>query len=88
MKCLFPVKIFEYIGAGLPVISTPKTDAGHFLEENELGYQFENEEVDAIINRIKLLKKEYHCTKPFYDFSRENQSRKFVQFIRKSMEIE
>ncbi|WP_419168968.1 glycosyltransferase family 4 protein [Halobacteriovorax sp.] len=48
----FPVKVFEYIGAGIPVITTPISEAGTFLEENKLGFQFTNDNVEKIVDKI------------------------------------
>ncbi|MCY4524532.1 MAG: hypothetical protein OXB84_07330, partial [Halobacteriovoraceae bacterium] len=78
----FPVKIFEYIGAGLPVMATPyNTEGGNFLEKHNLGYQFRNEQVDEIIKKILELKRNYTTNQPYYDLTRQNQAKKLVEFI-------
>ena len=82
----FPVKIFEYMGAGLPVISTPQSDIGYLLEENNLGYQFQNMELEEIIEKILYLKAHYRATQPDYKFSRPNQAKVFTQFIDSSIQ--
>ncbi len=48
----FPVKLYEYIGVAIPVIVTPKSEAGHFFHNNSIGFQFGNNDVDAIANKI------------------------------------
>ena len=42
-KVVFPVKIFEYLGAGLPVLVTPISEGGHFVAGHGFGYQFSSE---------------------------------------------
>lgn len=81
----FPVRVLEYMGAGLPVISTPRSDVGNLLEEQDLGYQFENTEVERIVNQILHLKEHYRATQPYYKFSRVTQARIFAQFIEQSL---
>ena len=77
----FPTKIFEYIGAGLPVITTPYTEVGRFLEENNLGYQFRNNELNKIMEMIIQLKSHYTINKPHLDFHRQKQAQKFSSFV-------
>ena len=81
-KISFPVKVFEYMGAGLPVISTPHSEAGSTLEANRLGYQFHNSEVEKIVEKIIFLKHNYEMTTPPLQFSRRGQTKAFVQFVR------
>lgn len=72
----FPVKIFEYIGMEIPVISTPITEAGSLLEENQLGFQFSNNQLDEIVEKILEVKKTSSTSSSFenkYQFSRQIQ---------------
>ena len=87
-RASFPVKIFEYIGAGIPVITTPQSDVGNFLEENNLGYQFQNTELEKIIEKIIHLKDNYKTTQPYHKFSRLTQAKMFVQFVHSSIQGE
>jgi glycosyltransferase involved in cell wall biosynthesis len=48
----FPVKLYEYIGVGLPVIITPISEAGYFFESNQIGYQFDPNQEDLIAAKI------------------------------------
>lgn len=38
----FPVKVFEFIGAGLPAIIIPRSEAGREIEKEGLGWSFDN----------------------------------------------
>lgn len=77
----FPVKIFEYMGACLPIISTPLSEAGRFLEENKLGYQFGNHEINKIVEKIHFIRNNYKAN-PYVDqFSRQLQAQNFVKYI-------
>ena len=81
-KISFPVKIFEYIGAGLPVISTPlHTEAGSFLEKNHLGFQFTNNELDKILEKIIHIKNNYQINKTCVNLTRQAQAKKFSEFV-------
>ena len=52
----FPVKTYEYLGVGIPMICTPKCEAGYFMEEHELGFQYDPHEYESICNKILELK--------------------------------
>lgn len=77
----FPVKIFEYIGTGLPVISTPKSEAGALIEKHHLGFQFENYEIDNIVQKILEIQKSIPQTNPVKIFSRQAQSIKILDIL-------
>lgn len=83
----FPVKIFEYIGSGIPVISTPKSEAGETLERMGYGYQFGNKQINEIIRKIEDLKKDYYSYKPDLIYSRKYQSKKFKDHFDKSVQF-
>ena len=55
-KDAFPVKIWEYLGLGIPSIVTPKCEAGDFLEANQCGVQIESGRVGEIVATILELK--------------------------------
>lgn len=48
----FPVKIYEYIGAGLPVLVTPLSEAGRLVDATGIGRSFTNQEPDEIARVI------------------------------------
>lgn len=52
----FPVKVWEYLGLGIPSIVTPNCEAGDFLEANRCGYQLQSGDVDDIVRTILELK--------------------------------
>ena len=83
-KISFPVKVFEYIGAGLPVISTPRnSEAGIFLEENNLGYRFETSDIEGIMKKIFELKTNHKAVrlKSYEKLFRQNLAKKFATFV-------
>ncbi len=57
VRKIYPVKVFEYIGAKIPSIVVPKGVSGEMVEKNHFGYQFENNELDLIVEKIIELKK-------------------------------
>lgn len=59
-KDAFPVKIWEYLGLGIPSIVTPRCEAGDFLEANECGVQIESGRVGEIVETILELKRDAH----------------------------
>jgi len=58
-KDAFPVKVWEYLGLGIPSIVTPPCEAGDFLESNGCGFQFDAGEVDRIVEQVLTLKKNF-----------------------------
>jgi glycosyltransferase involved in cell wall biosynthesis len=82
-KASFPVKIFEYIGVGLPVLSTPKSEAGEVLEKFGFGFQFDNNNVDKIVDQILAIKNNFHIFNKDLEgnFSRQNQFKLFYKSV-------
>lgn len=89
-KNSFPVKLYEYIGVGIPVIVTPRSEAGDFVEANGIGYQFDSEELDSIFDKINILVSDHGELQKLSDnitpirqsFSRHAVSDKFVELIK------
>ncbi len=54
-KNAFPVKVWEYLGLGIPSLVTPHCEAGEFLTFNKCGFQFDAGAVDDIIKKIVQL---------------------------------
>jgi len=48
----FPVKVYEYIGAGLPVLVTPLSEAGRLVDERSFGRSFTNQDAAGIAHTI------------------------------------
>lgn len=55
-KDAFPVKVWEYLGLGIPSLVTPPCEAGNFLHEHDCGLQFKTGDVQAIVSAIIMLK--------------------------------
>lgn len=55
-KDAFPVKVWEYLGLGIPSIVTPRCEAGDFLETNGCGFQLDSGRVQEIVDKILKLK--------------------------------
>lgn len=55
-KDAFPVKVWECVGLGLPVVATPCSEAGDFLERNRCGAQYASGDVSSIIRWIVRLR--------------------------------
>ncbi|CAG0930626.1 hypothetical protein PLCT1_01431 [Planctomycetaceae bacterium] len=55
-KDAFPVKVWEYIGLGIPSVVTPPCEAGDFLERHGCGIQQAAGDVDALLTVVLALK--------------------------------
>jgi glycosyltransferase involved in cell wall biosynthesis len=58
----FPVKLYEYIGAGIPSIATPISEGGQILEKLKLGFNLDNNCKRIVDLIIKL-----HLDTEFYN---------------------
>lgn len=81
------MKIFEYIGCEIPIISSPKnTEAGKFISKHRLGIEVSNNPRE-ITHQINYIKNNYHLFKKSFsklktnEFTRQNQSKKFLKLI-------
>ncbi len=50
-----PVKAFDYLAAGLPLINSLRRDLGGFIKDNLVGIQYKAEDTDDMLRAIKLL---------------------------------
>jgi glycosyltransferase involved in cell wall biosynthesis len=48
----FPIKVWEYLGLGMPSIVTPHCEAGQFVEEHGCGVQLPAGDIEAITRAI------------------------------------
>lgn len=55
-KDAFPVKVWEYLGLGIPSVITPPCEAGDFVAEHQCGLVHESGDVDAIVSTVLALK--------------------------------
>ncbi len=85
----FPVRTYEYMGVGIPILITPISEAGDFIQANKLGYQFNPGESDEILKKILELKDNpsvYHqlvsnVLEKKSMFSRERLSKEFSDYL-------
>lgn len=53
---VLPGKIIDYITCGTPVVAAVKGQAAQLIEKNKVGFVFNNEAIDSIVNKIIFLK--------------------------------
>lgn len=81
-KEAFPVKVFEYVGCGIPVILAPKGEAGSMIEGLQLGLEFDNSQIWEMKKAILELKEEGNFnSKSSAQFTRETQARKILGLL-------
>jgi glycosyltransferase involved in cell wall biosynthesis len=54
----FPVKIYECLACGVPVVVTPRSEAGRYVERHDVGFQHSNDDLEGIHQSIMRLKEE------------------------------
>lgn len=85
----FPVKVYEYIGLGLPMIITPKSEAGDFVAHHGIGFQFQPDDQDRIYKQLLELYQHPHLLRELQinmqamkdRFSRARINSEFVSFL-------
>jgi glycosyltransferase involved in cell wall biosynthesis len=78
-KDSFPVKVWEYIGLGIPSIVTPPCEAGDFLQKNVCGLVLESGNVEGIVSSVLKARDDYsfleamsvNCRKLAMHYTRE-----------------
>jgi glycosyltransferase involved in cell wall biosynthesis len=88
-KTAFPVKVYEYLGCRKPIIITPLSEVGEFIEKNEIGFQSENDP-RIILELIIKLKEDRELYNRFVqninkieqDFERGQIADKFLNLIK------
>ena len=50
-----PIKAFDYLSAGLPMLNSLGYDLGFFVENNLIGLNYKAEDVDDLFNKLVLL---------------------------------
>jgi glycosyltransferase involved in cell wall biosynthesis len=63
----FPVKVYECLGCGLPVVVTPESEAGRYVERHEVGFQHRNESVEELHESICRLKENRQLYEEYSD---------------------
>lgn len=81
-KEAFPVKVFEYVGSGLPVIMAPPGEAGEIIQSKSLGHEFQNYDVPGMAQKIRTLRNyQVEIKQEIKLFSRHIQSEKLLQLM-------
>lgn len=86
----FPVKVYEYIGCALPIINSPLSEAGFFIQQHKIGYHFDSPTAEDVVEKVIYLmenSEEYaEIVKNIFslqnEFSNEKMSRKLAEQIR------
>lgn len=76
----FPVKVFEYLGVGIPVIITPRSDLMTKMVEYGI-YEFNNDQIDEIVKKILEIKNLGGAIKLKEEMSRQEVSKKILKFL-------
>lgn len=85
-KMSFPVKVYEYIGAGIPCIISPQSEAGDVIESKKMGIVFNPNNEIKISDKICELANNKSVYKFYVEnvlinrrlFSRQKQLRLFI----------
>jgi glycosyltransferase involved in cell wall biosynthesis len=82
----FPSKVMEFIGSGIPVIVTPISEAGEFVQDNKVGFQYEPSQITEVYLKIKDLLEDKEQMETLRDHTlkiRNSLSRKILsdQFV-------
>lgn len=88
-KDAFPVKVWEYIGLGIPTVITPPCEAGDFLQQHKCGFVLESGDIDGIVNIIIKIKTDLivlecfsaNCRRVAKDYTREKTGQIAAQAI-------
>ncbi len=80
-KEAFPVKVFEYVGCGLPVIMSPPGEAGSIIQSHSLGLEFQNSDVIKMAATIRQFRSAGTDIKKFEGFSRREQAKRILNLI-------
>jgi glycosyltransferase involved in cell wall biosynthesis len=91
----FPVKVWEYLGLGIPSLVYPESEASKFLQYNNCGIQLSSVDIDDLIKIILQLKLDgrrykamaMSCREVHSTYSREYLSGKFAEVVRNSFRI-
>lgn len=84
----FPVKIFEYIGVGIPVIVTPISEAGNVVDKYRMGIESDNSLINITNNIIKIKEDHISYTRNIKNqrilFTRNSSSKTLFNIIEES----
>ena len=80
-KEAFPVKVFEFIGVGIPVIVSPPGEASKFVEKNNLGFTTTNDPQEIKERIMNVYSNQSFNKDTSGTFSRHNQSLKLLKIL-------
>lgn len=88
-KDAFPVKVWEYLGLGIPSIVTPRCEAGDFLEAHGCGFQLDPGRITDLVQKICHLKNNpaelgrlaANCRAAGMDYTREKLGARVAEVI-------
>lgn len=63
----FPVKVYECLGCGVPVVVTPEGEVGEYVERHRVGFQHDNGDVEAIHESIRRLREDRQLYREYSD---------------------
>ena len=63
----FPVKVYECLGCGRPVIVTPHSEAGRYVERHDVGMQHTNDDLRGIHASVCRLKEDLAAYRAYSD---------------------
>lgn len=86
-----PVKVFDYISFGLPIVNSLERELGELIQENNIGKQYIPENVNSLYNSINELLLDNHLLETMKynalniskQFSFDNQYIKYIRFVDK-----
>ncbi|MGC6534381.1 MAG: glycosyltransferase family 4 protein [Parvibaculales bacterium] len=85
----FPVKVWEYLGLGIPSIVSPACEAGDFVGRNNCGFEVAGGDIDGVLDAILLLREHQTelnrfseaCRLVSSEYTRESAGRKIGGLI-------
>jgi glycosyltransferase involved in cell wall biosynthesis len=85
----FPVRAYEYIGVCLPILVTPVSEAGRYIEKVNIGFQFNENQIEEIAAKVKDLMRDKSLYSSIVEnlkvnrlaFSREALCKDFVAYL-------
>lgn len=91
----FPVRAYEYIGVCLPILVTPRSEAGKYVEKLHIGYEFDETQVSEMVDKIMQLMNNERLYADIVHklkasrllFSRERLSSEFVERLRSKINV-
>lgn len=86
-----PIKCYDYLAAGLPLVNSLKRNLGALIQEHQLGYQYEASDYNSLVETLKKLMNEKgnlnsmkeRCKSIGSKFDNEIQYSKFVTLLNK-----